>query len=75
MRMSVAEKITRLYTTAEYADLARTTPSTVRHWRATGYGPKPFRLGRKNVYVASEVDAFIASLRNASTDGDKAAPR
>ena len=48
-----------LLTTAEYADLARVSPETVRHWRKTSYGPKGVRVGRHVRYRAADVAAFL----------------
>ncbi|MGH3737201.1 MAG: helix-turn-helix transcriptional regulator [Micromonosporaceae bacterium] len=48
-------------TTAEVAELCRTSPETVRYWRHIGKGPKSFKVGRKVLYVAGEVRAWLAS--------------
>jgi predicted DNA-binding transcriptional regulator AlpA len=53
-----------LLTLAEYAKKARAPIDTVRYWRKVGYGPQGFRLGRRVVYRASEVDAFIDQCRH-----------
>ena len=47
--------------TEEVARLMRTTPSTIRYWRHTGYGPKGFRVGRRVLYRASDVAAWLES--------------
>lgn len=49
----------RLLTTAEVAEICRTTASTVRYWRHTGYGPPGFRAGRKVLYRSTEVSAWL----------------
>jgi hypothetical protein len=53
-------------TTHELADLARTSPATVRYWRHIGKGPIGFRLGRKVLYERAEAEAWIASERQAA---------
>ena len=50
-------------TTADLADLTRTTPETVRWWRHTSYGPVGFKVGRRVLYARSEVDAWLGALR------------
>jgi excisionase family DNA binding protein len=54
-------------TTAEVADLVRTSAETVRYWRFVGKGPASFKLGRKVLYDRAEVEAWIASERTAQT--------
>lgn len=51
----------RLITIDEYADRMRVGVPTVRHWRRTGYGPQPRRIGRRLLWLEAEVDSFIAA--------------
>jgi excisionase family DNA binding protein len=51
-------------TTGEVATLLRTPPETVRYWRHVGKGPKAFKVGRRVLYAAEDVEAFIAAARN-----------
>ena len=54
-------------TTQEVADLLRTSPETVRFWRHAGNkGPKSFKVGRRVLYAAEDVEAFIADARGVS---------
>jgi DNA-binding transcriptional MerR regulator len=55
--------IEQLLTTKELAELYRTSPETVRYWRAVGYGPKGRKVGRHVLYARSEVEAFWRSLQ------------
>lgn len=55
-------------TTAEVADHCRTSPETVRYWRHTGYGPKGFKVGRRVLYLSSDVERWLGELAAASTD-------
>lgn len=48
-----------LLTTEEVASICRTSPSTVRYWRYTGYGPRGFRAGRRVLYRSSEVSRWL----------------
>jgi excisionase family DNA binding protein len=48
--------------TKEVAELARTTDSTVRYWRHIGYGPQGFVVGRRVLYKATEVHAWLEKL-------------
>ena len=50
-------------TTAEVADLVRTSPETVRYWRFIGKGPASFKLGRRVLYERADVESWIAAER------------
>lgn len=50
-------------TTQEVADLCRTSPETVRYWRHIQRGPRSFKLGRRVLYSASDVQSFIDDAR------------
>lgn len=49
-----------LLTIEEFAERMRVSVPTARHWRVTGYGPASRRIGRRVVYLAADVDQFIA---------------
>lgn len=53
----------RYLTTAEVGALLRTPPETVRYWRHIGHGPKSFKVGRRVLYDAAEVERFIAAAQ------------
>jgi len=53
--------------TEEVATKLRTTPETVRYWRHAGKGPKSFKVGRRVLYAAEEVEAWIAEARKVPT--------
>ena len=55
----------RMLTTADVAERCRVSDSTVRYWRATGYGPPSFRVGRRVLYRAEDVTTWLDTLRNA----------
>jgi excisionase family DNA binding protein len=67
--------VTTMYmTTEEVAQLARTSPETVRYWRHVGRGPGGhFRVGRRVLYDRATVEAWLASLRDAAAGGTPAA--
>jgi hypothetical protein len=50
----------------EFAAQLRIPLATARHWRATGQGPRGRRVGRRVLYLKSEVDAYIAEMFAAS---------
>lgn len=50
-------------TTAEVAELCRTSPDTVRWWRHVGRGPKSFKVGRRVLYAATDVQKWLTSLQ------------
>jgi DNA-binding transcriptional MerR regulator len=54
-----------LITTAEFAEIARTSPETVRYWRHIGRGPAGFKVGRRVVYERSSVVQWLRDLRDA----------
>lgn len=49
-------------TTVDLAARMRTSQSTVRYWRHTGYGPPGLKVGRRVLYRTADVDAWIRSL-------------
>lgn len=53
-----------LLTTADVAHVFRTSDSTVRYWRQQGVGPRSFRAGRRVLYDADDVRAYIQQLRD-----------
>jgi excisionase family DNA binding protein len=60
--------MTQFMTTAEVAEALRTPSETVRYWRHVGKGPKSFKLGRRVLYAAEDVEAFIAEARRGGND-------
>lgn len=56
----------RFLTTAEVAEIYRTSPETVRYWRHINYGPKGRKVGRRVLYESVEVERFWQGL--AQTD-------
>lgn len=50
-------------TTEELAAKLRTTPETVRYWRHMKKGPQSFKVGRRVLYAAADVETFIAEAR------------
>lgn len=50
-------------TTGEVAELCRTSPDTVRWWRHVGRGPKSFKVGRRVLYAATDVQKWLTSLQ------------
>jgi predicted DNA-binding transcriptional regulator AlpA len=55
----------RLLKTTEMADRCRVSESTARYWRMIGFGPRSFKVGRRVVYSASDVEAWIAERKAA----------
>lgn len=46
-------------TTEEVAEIARTSPSTVRFWRHQGRGPAGIKRGRRVLYAQSVVERWL----------------
>lgn len=60
-----------LMTTAEAAELLRTSPETLRYWRYVDMGPRSAKLGRRVMYRRADVEQWIeaqfaAAKRSAS---------
>lgn len=54
------EAMEKFLTTEEVAEVARTSPSTVRYWRMQGTGPRGIKRGRRVLYPASAVQRWLA---------------
>jgi predicted DNA-binding transcriptional regulator AlpA len=52
-----------LLTTEETSERTRIPPETLRYFRHRGIGPKSFKLGRRVLYAAEDVEAWIAAAR------------
>lgn len=48
-----------LLTVEEVADLLRRPVGTLRYWRHAGLGPPSVKIGRRVLYDAAELDAWI----------------
>ncbi len=55
--------VQQMLTTDELAVVTRTSPSTVRYWRHTGYGPKGVKVGRRVLYAVPEVEEWLERLQ------------
>lgn len=62
----------RYLTTVEVATICRTAPETVRYWRHIGKGPASFKLGRRVLYAADDVEAWLQAERDAQNGGTAA---
>lgn len=58
-------------TLPEVAEHYRTTESTVRYWRHTGYGPKGVRLGTRVLYPRAEIERFDRHLADQAVTGTR----
>ena len=59
-----------LLTIDEAAEIVRAPVATLRYWRHLGTGPQSFRLGRRVVYRASELETWINSRHDAEGAGE-----
>ena len=59
----------RLLTVPEVAEMTRTSPNTLRFWRASGggLGPPSFKIGRRVMYLESDCLAWIEAQYAAGT--------
>ncbi len=53
-------------TVEELAEMARTSPSTVRYWRTNGFGPVGTKAGKRVLYPLAEVRAFLCGKEPAA---------
>ena len=56
-------------TISEVAAIVRAPLATLRYWRHLGTGPRSFRLGRRVVYRAGDLQAWIDAQADASDAG------
>ena len=59
-------------TTSEVAQRLRTSESTVRYWRMTGYLPIGIPFGRKVLYEESQLEKWERERQAAGQSGDAA---
>lgn len=50
----------RLLTVEEVADRCRTSPATVRYWRHVRKGPPSIKVGRRRLFPADALEAWLA---------------
>jgi predicted DNA-binding transcriptional regulator AlpA len=60
--------VEEVLTLPEVAKLLRVAEFTLRSWRQHGKGPKAFKMGRRVMYAARDVDAWIKEQINNATD-------
>jgi predicted DNA-binding transcriptional regulator AlpA len=58
-----------LSTITEAAQIVRAPVATLRYWRHLGTGPHSFRLGRRVVYRAADLQAWIAKQASDTDSG------
>jgi DNA-binding transcriptional MerR regulator len=68
-RAAVHDPAHRFLTTADVAAICRTSAETVRYWRYIGAGPESFKTGRRVLYAAEDVEAWLAEKRHQAADG------
>ena len=61
-------------TTAEFAELIRAPLETVRYWRYVGKGPRSFKVGRRVLYAADDVETWLANAREYGSGGRALGP-
>ncbi len=71
---------TTMSQTAEYltleetAGLCRVRPGTVSAWVRSGSFPQPIRIGRRLLFEAAEVRAYLKRLRQERGRGEQPSP-
>jgi len=63
---SPASATEEVLTLAEVAAIVRAPIATLRYWRHLGTGPRSFRLGRRVVYRATDLQTWIDEQHNAT---------
>lgn len=58
--------MTRLLTQDEVAEMCRTTPAVLKHWRRSGKGPLGLRLSKGYVYAEEDVQEWLEEQRRAA---------
>lgn len=54
-----ARREPELLTITEAAELLRAPVATLKYWRHLGTGPRSFRLGRRVLYRADDLQAWV----------------
>lgn len=49
----------KLFPTEDAAERLGSKPATMQWWRAMGRGPRYVKIGRRVLYRASDLDAFV----------------
>ena len=62
-----------LLLTTEASELLRMPEATLRYWRHMGEGPPSFKIGRRVVYDADELQAWVEAQRQVEADRHGAA--
>ncbi len=55
--------MTKYLTVSEVAEMLRMPVESVRYWRHIGKGPASFKLGRRVLYAAEDVETFVNAAR------------
>jgi excisionase family DNA binding protein len=67
--MDALAKDNDLLTVEEVAEVLRTSPATIYHWRVHGRGPKGTKIGKRVLFRRRAVDEWVASLENDQVAG------
>jgi excisionase family DNA binding protein len=59
----IRAKYHEFLTTKEVAERLRTSPETLRYWAWQGRGPKSFKVGRRRLYAAEDVEFWLKDAR------------
>jgi len=65
--------MSRMVPAREVAELLDVTPATLAQWRATGYGPPAYYVGRAVKYRAHEIEAWLDGQKCSEIDAPVAA--
>lgn len=57
----------RFLTTGEVAELVKAPAETVRYWRHISKGPASFKVGRRVLYAAEDVERWLDDARKAGS--------
>lgn len=66
-----ASQVSEYLTVREFSQLTRTPESTCLWWRHVGRGPTSFKVGRRVLYLRSDVDEWLQEQYR--TTGSKSA--
>lgn len=60
----------RYMSVEEVAEYTTFSPHTLNQWRSEGAGPSFLKIGRKVVYVKSQIDEFMNSSTQGGSDAN-----
>lgn len=62
--------VSKIMGTEEVSEMLGVSQATLRAWRSRNVGPANFKVGRKTVYMAGDVTAWVKDQRKKTMRGE-----